>query len=363
MQRRVHRVPYVLGTTLSQTGAVDTLLEGAFRNDTGWPLEIYGFGFSLGGSVASVANQNLGELGLMFDAGRVAWGRQGMYPPIATLVDLAGNSSGAAPGGADIFTFHGSRWSLRHPTVLRAGEQIVIGVLRIPASGTYAIDVSAIGALLTDVPDDARLSPIASRWDRAQPWTGALPPELAPRPFPFGLTPPRGWQVPAGELYEYAPYVLTSQQTLTASGLAIFPEADLRNTTQYDWVVHAVGMFTDGSLDGSPGQGPRDVNIHVYDLGARWPWSRLSHRFAALADYAGSIMGVGQGGVWTATKWNVGPGALVPPGAGLRITGANNLSESVTARISAIGELAIPVGANECRAPFDSMARAVPTRW
>jgi hypothetical protein len=353
-----HRVPYVLGGSTSTSGNVARIAEQTFRNDTRYPMEVYGVGFSLANAASSAADQSYDQIGIALEmplpqasAGckieAQSWQRAGFYPRIATLIDLVGNR----PTGADLFAFNGARWRFRDPFLLPS-KSAAQATLRNTTGVTATIDVVLLGALLVPPTADPRLFDLEKFSDGASAWTGLLPPDLEIRPAPFGRTPDPRWsrallQGPnrVDQILAYArhPYVLGGQLTLSAAGTMLFDDAGFRNETKYTFHAHEVGIALEEALDQYPAQNLRDIFIRIMDLTTGQDWMKTHQRASALVPLAGSRMEIGQGSVWMGTKMLLGPGTILPSGGGLQAEAYRDPAVSMTLHLSIIGSLLVPI--------------------
>lgn len=355
MHPRYHRVPYVLGDSLTSTSNTAKFTEGSFRNDTEFPFEVYGVGFALAAAVASQATQNYRDVGIsVADVARgISWTKSASYPRISTLIDLAGNRHDAAPN-TDILQYNGTLWSFRRPTIIPPEGNMSIEMRNFVAATSATLGLALKGSLLVPAAS-ARLVETADRFRYTVPWMGRLSANPIERGRPFGYAYP-GW-TPAGDAarrapdgtpiigYERVPYLMTSSQS-EANGIATkFTEADFRNDSPFDVHVYAVGLSLAGAEANLATQNIYDVSLRVVDVLRNQEWSKAQVRCSSLVASNGSRMAVGQGSTWHSTKWDLGAGTILPPGGQLTayMQNENTALGSMTLDVTFLGEQLVPV--------------------
>ena len=374
--QRYHRVPYVLGASLNTTAATDRFNEAQFRNDTAYPFEVYALGFDLANAVSSPADQGYRDVGIHIqDQSRnTPWTKGGNYPRVATLVDLVSNIHTGA-SGQDLQAFNGTRWSLRYPTIIPGRSKLGVSLRNYIAPTGVNLTVAVQGALIVPARPGLELDAVA-HWDRAAAWSGLGRNNLNQS---IGPMMGRSWIPGSGprsseELakqrngailaYERVPFVMASSQSEADGVPTIFPESDFRNDTDYDVHIYEVGMSLAGAEANYATQNMHDVSLRVVDVLRNREWSKSQIRAASLIYSNSSRMRIGQGTTWHSTKWDLGPGTVLPPGGNLRafMQNMDTALGSQTLDLSFIGDMLIPIVAGTPHAEaFIQALNAVPT--
>ena len=349
---RYHRVPYVLGTNLATTAATGRFDEAAFRNDTQYPMEVYGIGFALAASLASPATQGYRDVGIaIVDTARdLSWVKSGAFPRVSTLVDLVGN----VQNGSDILQYNGTLWAFRTPTIVPPEGKLSVELRNYIANTSVNLALTVKGALLVPA-TSAKLIEVADRYRYSVPWMGKLSSMPVGRGRPFGFAYP-GW-TPVGDAarrapngtplisYERFPYLLTSSQS-EASGIpTVFTPADFRNDSPFDVHIYAAGLSLAGAEGEFATQNIHDVSLRVIDVARNQEWAKDQIRLSALVASNGSRMNIGRGSTWHSTKWDLGPGTVLPPSGQLTTYMRNESTGlgSMTLDVTFLGEQLIPV--------------------
>jgi hypothetical protein len=280
---------------------------------------------------------------------------------------------GNVQNGSDIVQYNGTRWDFRSPTILPPEGKLSVELRNFVASTSVNLAVTIHGSLLVPA-TSAKMVEVADRYRYSVPWMGKLASGPIGRPRPFGFAYP-GW-TPVGDAarrapngtpiigYERAPYLLTSSQS-EASGIpTVFTPADFRNDSPFDVHVYAVGLSLAGAEREFATQNIHDVSIRVVDVVRNQEWAKDQIRVSSLVASNGSRMSIGRGSTWHSTKWDLGPGTILPPGGQLTtyLRNEDTAVGSETLDVTFLGEMLLPVLEGTSYAEwFRRHAEAVPS--
>jgi hypothetical protein len=311
-----HRVPFVLRTDALSFGAGSGLGNAVptfpydLRNDTQYVMEIEAVGFGLQGAVESPADESLSRVGIkIVDLNReVPWFQNAgatdssitvpgteLFARPSTLVDLASNFYRS--NGNDILQWSGNRWTLRYPTLLLPNATLNLRAFSYEARA-QVITVSLIGSLLV--------------------------PTLQGPIGDAALRLGRPWQVPPphkGDIlgYEWVPYVLYSEDTGTAGGSEFLPQQDFRNQSPYDMIIYEVGLYS-SLLNASSASTASLPALRVVDASRNVEWGSRFQQIQRLWPGSTNRNAISnQQSQWFHTKWDLGPGTILPSGEKLQV--------------------------------------------